>query len=115
MRQLFDRRDALTMLSVIDDAGIDRGTIGQAVHSLVDTMADGPAVMESIAIDQSQSERVRHGAILFATSSAQWKSPAVALDLLDRIRASIANDDELRAVVDWLAGDLKQYGHVSFY
>jgi hypothetical protein len=115
MRQLFDRRDALTMLSVIDDAGIDRGTIGQAVHALVDTMANVPALMESIAIDQSQSERVRHSAILFATSSAQWQSPAGALDLLDRIRASMASDDELRAVVDWLAGDLKQYGRVSFY
>jgi hypothetical protein len=115
MRQLFDRTDALTMLSVIDDAGVDRGTIGQAIHALVDTMEDVPKVMESIAIDQSQSERVRHSAILFATSSAQCQSPAVALDLLDRIRASIASDDELRVAVDWLTGDLKQYGHVSFY
>jgi hypothetical protein len=115
MRQLFDRRAALTMLSVIDDAGIDRGTIGQAVHALVDTMADVPAVMESIAIDQSQSERVRHSAILFAASSAQGRSQEFARGLLDRIRVSSASDDELLAVIDWLAGDLKQYGYVSFY
>lgn len=115
MRQLFDRRDAITMLSVIDDAGIDRGTIGQAVHALVDTMENVPAVMESIAIDQSQSERVRHSAILIATSSAQWQSREIALGLLDRIRASLTSDGELRAVIDWLEGDLKQYGRVSLY
>lgn len=116
MHQLFDRRAALTMLSVIgDDEGIERGTIGQAVHALVDTMADVPAVMESIAIDENQSERVRHSAILFAASAAQWQAPGVALGMLDRIRASIASDNELRAVVDWLASELRQYGRVSLY
>ena len=115
MGQLFDRNDALTMLSVIDDEGIDRGTVGQAVHALVDTMADARAVMESIATDQGQSKRVRHSAILFAINSAQWESQAVALDVLDRIRASIASEDELRAGVDWLEGELKQYVRVALY
>lgn len=115
MRQLFDRRDALTMLSVIDEAGIDRGTIGQAVHALVDTMTDVPAVMESIAIDATQSERVRHSAVLFAVSSAQHQSPTVALALLDRIKASIESECELHNVIAWLASDLVQYGYVTFY
>lgn len=34
---------------------------------------------------------------------------------MGRMRASIAGDDDLRALVDWLAGDLEQYGHVSCY
>ncbi len=94
---------------------IDRGTIGQAVHARVDTMMDVPAVMESIAVDQSQSERVRHSAILFAASAAQFQSPAFALALLGRIRGSTAADDQLGVVVDWLAGELTQCGRVSFY
>lgn len=114
MREFFDQRDALTLLSAIDDAGIARGTIGQCVHALVDTMADPARVMESIAIDSSQEERIRHSAILFATSAAQSQSAATAIEILSRIRPSI-DEPELCDVVDWLQEDLKEYGYVSFY
>lgn len=114
MKERFDRRDALTLLSVIDDAGIDRGTIGHCVHALVDTMEDTPGVMESIAIDPSQSDHVRHSAILFAVSSAQTLSASAALAILDRIRPS-TDDGDLSAVLDWLEGDLRRYGYVAFY
>ena len=114
MRERFDRRDALTMLSAIDDAGIDRGTIGQSVHVLIDTMADTQGIMESIAMDPSQDERVRHSALLFAVSAAQGISAENALALLDRVRQSI-DDEELSSVVDWLDGDLREFGHVSIY
>lgn len=114
MRERFDHRDALTMLSSIDDAGIDRGTIGQCVHALVDTMADTATIMESIATDKTQNDRTRHSAILFAVSAAQSQSAECALGVLGRIAPSVG-DDELVAVVAWLEGDLRQYGYVSFY
>lgn len=114
MRERFDRRDALTMLSAIDDAGIDRGTIGQCVHALVDAMADTQGIMESIAIDLNQNDRIRHSAILFAVSAAQSRSVECALGVLDRIAPTV-REDELAAVITWLARDLRQFGSVSFY
>ncbi|MDU9394944.1 DUF4365 domain-containing protein [Pseudomonas sp. zfem003] len=114
MRERFERRDALTMLSAIDDAGIDRGTIGQYVHALIDTMTDAQGVMESIAIDINQDGRIRHSALLFAISAAQAQSVANALALLSRLRHSI-DDEELNSVVGWLEEDLRQFGYVSFY
>jgi len=114
MRERFDRQDALTMLSAIDDAGIDRGTIGQCVHALVDTMSDTLGIMESIAVDQSHDERIRHSAILFAASAAQLQSAEYAIGLLDRI-ASAVQGEELAEVVSWLAQELRQFGRVSFY
>lgn len=81
--------------------GIDRGTIGQCVHALIDTMADVSAVMESTAVDASQDDRVRHSAILFAASSAQNLSASDAIALVERIRASVT-DSELIAVLDCL-------------
>jgi hypothetical protein len=114
MRERFDRRDALTLLSSIDDAGIQRGTIGQCVHALVDTLADREETMESIAIDQGQSERIRHSAILFAVDAAQSKSGEQAIRLLDRITPAIQNE-ELADVVSWLKRELLQFGFVSFY
>ena len=114
MRERLDRRDALTMLSAIDDAGIDRGTMGQCVHALVDTMSETTEIMESIAVDQSYDERIRHSAILFAASAAQLRSVEYALSVLERI-ASAVQDDELAEVVAWLAQELRQFGRVSFY
>ncbi len=114
MRERFDRRDALTLLSAVDDAGVDRGTIGQCVHALIDAMADPAEVMESIAIDESEDDRVRHSAVLFAVSASQARSAANALAVLERIRSSI-DDNDLGAVVNWLEGDLRQYGYVSLY
>lgn len=114
MRERFDRRDALTMLSVIDDTGIQRGTVGQCVHVLVDTMADTEGAMESIAIDADQSERIRHSAILFAVGAAQSRSTGHALALLDRIAPTL-QEEELSDVISWLKRDLQQFGFVSFY
>lgn len=114
MKERFDRKDALTLLSVIDDAGVDRGTIGQCVHALVEVMEDAAIIMESIAKDSSQEDRIRHSAILFAVIAAQSESAVAARAALDRIRLSL-DGDQFVDVVDWLEGDLQQYGYVSFY
>jgi hypothetical protein len=114
MKERFDREDALTMLSAIDESGVDRGTIGQCVHALVDTMDHTLEVMESIAVDKGQEERIRHSAILFAVSAAQSQSAKIALAALDRIRPSI-EDSELDAVIQWLDEGLREYGVVSLY
>jgi hypothetical protein len=114
MRERFDRRDAVTMLAVIDDAGIQRGTMGQCVHTLVDTMADTEGVMVSIAVDASQNERVRHSAILFAIGAAQRTSSENAITVLDRIRA-LVHDEELADVISWLDQELRRFGFVSLY
>jgi hypothetical protein len=114
MKERFDRRDALTLLSVIDDAGISRGTIGQCVHALIDTMESPPEVMESIAVDVSQEDNIRHSAILFAVIAAQSHSVETALTVIERVRQFL-DDNELISVVDWLEQDLRQYGYVSLY
>lgn len=114
MGERFDRRDALTMLSTIDDAGIQRGTIGQCVHTLVDTIADREETMESIAIDKGQCERIRHSAILFAVDAAQSRSVEHAIGLLDRIAQAI-HEEDLADVVSWLKHELLKSGFVSLY
>ncbi len=113
MKERFDRKDALTLLSVIDESGIDRGTIGQCVHALVDTMSNTADIMESIAIDDSQDIRTRHSAILFAVSAAQSQGKENAIKLLKRIHPSIKSD--FSDVADWLEGSLREYGYVSLY
>lgn len=85
------------------------------MHALVDTMSDTPVILESIAIDQTQNERVRHSAVLLAVSAAQSISSERAMDVLERIAASVQDDDELAAVVSWLRCDVQQFGFVSLY
>jgi hypothetical protein len=114
MRERFDRRDALTMLAAIDDDGIERGTIGQCVHALVDTIADTSQIMESICIDASQERRIRHNAILFAVDAAQSESREDAIALLDRIAPS-CGEQQLAHLISWLRSQLRQFGCVSLY
>jgi hypothetical protein len=114
MRERLDRRDAVTLLSAIDDAGIDRGTLGQCVHTIVDRMAETAAVMESIATDDTLDERTRHAAILFGTSAAQRTSSSHAIQLLDRLACSV-RDGDLLDVIAWLKSDVSTYGFVSYY
>jgi hypothetical protein len=115
MRNRFDRRDALTLLSVIDEGGIDRGTIGQCIHSLVDIMNDAHLIMESVAIEETHSPRVRHSAVLFAVTAAQSISVDCALGVVARISSSLRDDQELGDVLAWLAGDLVEFGWVALY
>ncbi|KTT10425.1 hypothetical protein NS2R_18845 [Pseudomonas oryzihabitans] len=81
---------------------------------LIDSMTDTQGVMESIAIDISQNERIRHSALLFAVSAAQDQSLASALALLNRLR-HVINDKELNSLVGWLEDDLQQFGYIFFY
>ena len=106
--------DALTLLSAIDDDGIQRGTIGQCVHALVDSMLQTSATMELIASDKTQDDQIRHSAILFAISSAQGESTANAKLVLERITLTL-EDQELKAVAGWLKEDLEKYGYASLY
>jgi hypothetical protein len=114
MRERFDRRDAITMLAAIDEIGIERGTIGQCVHTLIDTMADTSLVMESIAIDGSHDELIRYSAILFAVAAAQSRSRDDAVIVLDRISSHV-REEELAGLVSWLREQLQQFGFVSMY
>lgn len=114
MKERLDRRDALTILTVIDDTGVDRGTIGQCAHAIINAMPASQEIMESIATDSTQTERIRHSAILFAVSAAQTLSTTNALEVLSRIWTSV-EDEELSTVLEWLEGDVRQYGYISLY
>src|SRR5690606_20810450 len=47
MRERFGRLEVLTMLTAIGDDGIQRGSLGQCVHSLVDVVPDVESILES--------------------------------------------------------------------
>jgi hypothetical protein len=113
MRERFDRRDALTMLSVIDENGIERGSLGQCVHALVDVMADTQSVMESIATAPNETERVRVSALIIGVCAAQGASVERALDMLQRITPLL--DIDAMGIAEMLKSDLVEYGFVSPY
>jgi type IV secretory pathway VirB4 component len=77
-------------------------------------MVDVVGVMESIAVDPDQDERIRDSAILFSVSSAQSHSISSALAVLSRIRTSIV-DDQHSWLIDSLEDDLRVYGYVALY
>jgi hypothetical protein len=111
MRERFGRPEVLTMLTAIREDGIQRGSLGQCVHALVDVVDNVESILESIAVDRAQSERVIHSAIILAASVAQWKSPEIALAILDRIGPTL-DDEDMLGTVAWLRRDLTESGAI---
>lgn len=114
MHERLDYRDAVTLLSVIDEDGIARGTIGQCVHALVHMMRAPEATMESIAVDQSVSLGMRHNATILAAEVCQRTSKSSTLAALSRIRESDI-DGELGDAIDWLESELSDHGYISLF
>lgn len=114
MRERLDRRDAITLLTAIDEHGIARGTIGQCVHAIVDTMNDPRAVMESIALDASLTEDQRYFALILAIDYAQRESKAAALATIRRAKR-VAATQRWQAELSEIQRLIKVYGGVAMY
>jgi hypothetical protein len=114
MRERLDRRDEITLLSAIDDRGIERGSIGQCVHAILDEMPDAGGVLESIAVDGEIPSDDRRMALYLAVFYAQRKSRTEALAVVKRVAASVSAD-QMRSDIEQLQESIKRYGGVDFY
>jgi hypothetical protein len=114
MRERLDRRDAITMLEAIDDRGIDRGTIGQCVHAIIEVMDSSAATMESIALDRSVQDQARYSAALLALYEAQMESKQAAKEVLARLGPSLT-DTPYDTVLIEIERTINEFGSVSFY
>jgi hypothetical protein len=114
MRERLDRRDAITLLAAVDERGIDRGTIGQCVHAIINEMSNPGSIMESIIFDITLPEEQRHIALYLAIDYAQRVSRGRVLDLIRRVRRAFPEsmwDAELLEV----RRIIREHGGVSLY
>jgi len=91
------RDDILTLIGAIDsETGIDRGTIGQCVDSIIRTIPARLPILESIAHDLSVDSMARFWATLLYIEYRQGASPEECITLLEKVIPSAEQDDQER-------------------
>ena len=93
LKGCFGKKEVRLLLSAIDENGIQRGCIGQGVHSIITIVTEYENILEDIAFDAKEEESVRHWAILILCNSVQYESMSDAISLVERYREQSTNDE----------------------
>lgn len=114
MRLAFGREEIVRLLGIVDEDGFSRGSIGQAVHSLVHQARNAVQLLQSIAFDSDLDEDIRCAAVFLYTFYTQDCSPEDCICVLEEFRAQLRNGVRQKVIGELIA-TLKEQGSVSFY
>jgi hypothetical protein len=95
----------LTLLGAIDQGGVERGTIGQCVASIVDLAQDRRASLEAIALDVMVPEDVRYWALLLLIIYEQRLHRGYCISVAEKAAPSFTDEDHqerLRGLLETL-------------
>jgi hypothetical protein len=97
IRTVMGRDDVLMLLEGVDEAGFDRGQIGQCVDSLVGLIRDRDRILKSIIEDEIIGEDTRYWAALLLSWHFGRKDPEMCIDAISRNANSFSEDNHERA------------------
>lgn len=114
MEVSFGRDEVIKLLSVVDEDGFERGTIGQSIHSIVNIVRNIVPMLHEIAFDEEVLENVRYSAIWLFVYYAQEFSIQDCLSAIRQFREKIS-DSNRRTVLAEIEQLLSEQGYLSFY
>lgn len=114
MRLTFGRQEVLQFLRLVDDNGFARGTIGQAVHSLIHLAKNVDDILHSIAFDPSIDDKIRSAAMFLFVFYAQEVSVPRCIEVLEEFRKAFP-DSLIDEVFVEMIRVLREHGHAGFY
>lgn len=113
LRRLPTRDDVLAMITAIDENGIDRGQIGQCVHSIVEVVGGNVEMLTSLAADESVDEGSRYWAFLLMVIVLQQRDLPRTIALIERLKDNMPDDHSVE--VQQIYETLKESGYIHFY
>jgi hypothetical protein len=117
IRERFGREEMLVLLEAVDEDGFQRGSIGQAAHSIIVGVRNRNQLLESIAFDANAPEPARFHALLLLIFHTQERHR----DSVTRCRNYVgryANDfpgGDFRDVLAEIDLVLREFGAISLY
>jgi len=100
----FGKADVVKLLSLIDEKGIGRGTIGQSVEAIVSSIPQSTAYLADIIRDDELDLRIReYASLIYAYKLRKASLPIIA---------TIATKSDIVALV---VKDLQKYGGIALY
>lgn len=114
MRLTFGREEVLQLLRLVDDNGFARGTIGQAVHSVINLVKNVDDVLHSIAFDPTIDDETRSSAIFLFVFYAQEVSAERCIEVLEEFRRAFPDSLVSEVLVEMIRV-IREHGHADFY
>ncbi len=113
LRRLTTRDDVLAIIGAIDENGIDRGQIGQCVHSIVDVVDDNVSKLTSIAGDVSVDDDSRYWAFILIIFVMQSVDLPKTIELTEQLRHNMPSEHSVEVAM--LCETLRIHGYISCY
>lgn len=93
LKRMLSRESVLTLLSVVEEGGFERGTIGQCVAPIVALAPDRRLFLSSIALDSGLQEALRYWALLLLILFEQRRDRKYCITIAQKAAASFTGED----------------------
>lgn len=90
----FGVEEVAMLLETVGEGGFDRGTIGQAVHAIIDVVPHKNSILEQIAFDAAMSGDARYWALLLLVSHRQSTARPWCVQIIDRYMGRFPDDED---------------------
>jgi hypothetical protein len=93
LNRMLSRDSVLTLLSVVEEGGFERGTIGQCVASIVALAPNRRSDLASIAQDSDVQESTRYWALLLLILHEQHRDREYCTRMAEKVTPFFTGDD----------------------
>ncbi len=106
----FDKSDTVRLLNLIDENGIERGTMGQSIEALISSLPNTNGYLGEIVHDPSLPMKVRENAALIFAFNNQGNARELQASI--KLVEVISNESDYGAMI---LSHLKEYGEINLY
>jgi hypothetical protein len=117
MRAVFGRDEATALARSIDEDGLQRGTIGQSAHAIINEIRGKEGLLEAIAFDARLDEETRFNALMLLIYYTQESNDGGArrsIELIDRFVTDLPEGAYASTFLE-ARRILREFGYISFY
>lgn len=114
IKERFRRKEAESLLELVDELGFARATIGQWIHAIIDVIPNRNRILRSIAFDGQIDEKVRCDSLMLLIYYVQTSSTDRCIQLITRYLWKFP-DSIYKDILLEMVNIIEEFGFVSFY
>ena len=114
LKSIFGRDHIVDLLSCVDEAGFERGSLGQSIHAIIYAIPTHIDILFSIAFDPDLTFDIKWFALLLVIYEIQEDSSHQCLKVIDEYYRLFPSDPNIPMLRE-IRMTISKHGFVSFY
>jgi hypothetical protein len=117
IRSTFGHAETVALVRSMGEDGLQRGTIGQSAHAVIQEIRDRDRFLEETAFDENLEEEVRVNALLlliYYSQQSDQEGTRQSIEFVDRFVSVLPQSSYTSSLLD-ARETLLEFGHVDFY